>query len=130
LEPGAVWGELWNPALIPALPAEVLIGFLQNCSGAGPTSGGRKDNWLLLPLKSAPPRRTCSEIFSHGSFWLQSISASDWFTSGSRFWSIGPTIRWPIFDAGRIRATIEVRNAQHEQALAQYKTLGSAWQIK
>lgn len=56
-----------------------------------------------------------------GSHGLQSISASDWFSGGSRFWSIGPTISWPIFDAGRIRANIEIRNAQQQQALTQYE---------
>src|SRR5207237_9569363 len=55
-----------------------------------------------------------------GNIGLQSISASDWFTAQSRFWSIGPTITWPVFDAGRIRANIEVRNAQQEQALRLY----------
>jgi outer membrane protein TolC len=63
-----------------------------------------------------------------GAGGLQSISASDWFTGGSRYWSVGPTIRWPIFDAGRIRAAIEVRNAQQEQALRQYeKTILTAF---
>jgi outer membrane protein TolC len=52
---------------------------------------------------------------------LRSISASDWFAGQSRFWNIGPTISWPIFDAGKIRANIEVRNAQQEQALRQYE---------
>ena len=60
---------------------------------------------------------------------LQSVSASDWLSRGSRFWSIGPTISWPVFDAGRIRATIEIRNAQQEQALTQYeKSILSALQ--
>ena len=56
-----------------------------------------------------------------GSIGLQSISASNWFSGPSRFWSIGPTISWPVFDAGRIRATIEVRNAQQERALRSYE---------
>ena len=51
----------------------------------------------------------------------KSISATDWFTAQSRFWSIGPTIRWPVFDAGKIRANIEIRNAQQEQALRLYE---------
>ena len=60
---------------------------------------------------------------------MQSISASNWFSAGSRFWSIGPTISWPLFDAGKIRANIEVRNAQQEQALVQYqKTILTALQ--
>jgi outer membrane protein TolC len=61
------------------------------------------------------------KFFLTGAFGLQSVSASDWFSGGSRFWSIGPTIRWSIFDAGRVRANIEVRNAQQEQALTQYE---------
>jgi multidrug efflux system outer membrane protein len=52
---------------------------------------------------------------------LESISASDWFTSGARFWSVGPTVQWRIFDAGRIRANIKVQNARQEQALATYE---------
>jgi outer membrane protein TolC len=52
---------------------------------------------------------------------LQSVSASDWFSAGSRFWSVGPTVQWKIFDAGRIRANIRVQNARQEQVLAHYE---------
>jgi NodT family efflux transporter outer membrane factor (OMF) lipoprotein len=52
---------------------------------------------------------------------LESASVDDWFTSGSRFWSVGPTVQWRIFDAGRIRANLKVKNAQQEQALAAYE---------
>jgi NodT family efflux transporter outer membrane factor (OMF) lipoprotein len=56
-----------------------------------------------------------------GNMGLQSVSTSDWFSSGSRFWSAGPTVQWKIFDAGRIRANIKVQNAREEQALAHYE---------
>jgi NodT family efflux transporter outer membrane factor (OMF) lipoprotein len=52
---------------------------------------------------------------------FQGISADDWFTSGSRFWSVGPSVQWRLFDAGRIRANIKVQNARQEQALASYE---------
>jgi outer membrane protein, multidrug efflux system len=52
---------------------------------------------------------------------LESASASDWFTAGSRFWSVGPTVQWRIFDAGRIRANIKVQNARQQQALSAYE---------
>ena len=52
---------------------------------------------------------------------LQSASISDLALASSRFWTAGPTISWPIFDAGRIRARIEVQNAREEQNLAQYE---------
>ena len=56
-----------------------------------------------------------------GDVGLQSISAGDWITAGSRFWTAGPTVQWRIFDAGRIRANIRVQNARVEQALAGYE---------
>ena len=52
---------------------------------------------------------------------FESVSASDWFDAGSRFWSVGPAVQWRIFDAGRIRANIKVQNARQEQALAKYE---------
>jgi outer membrane protein, multidrug efflux system len=56
-----------------------------------------------------------------GPFLPIPVSASDWIDGRSRFWSIGPRITWPVFDAGRIRANIEIRNAQQEQALTQFE---------
>ena len=56
-----------------------------------------------------------------GAAGLQSVSASDWFTGNSKFWSVGPTVQWNIFDAGRIRANIKVQNARQEHALANYE---------
>lgn len=56
-----------------------------------------------------------------GSFGLESISASDFFDAASRAYSIGPTIRWPIFEGGRIRAQLEAADAREEEALALYR---------
>lgn len=39
----------------------------------------------------------------------------------NRFWSWGPTITWPLFDAGRIRWNIEIQKAVQEQALIAYE---------
>jgi NodT family efflux transporter outer membrane factor (OMF) lipoprotein len=56
-----------------------------------------------------------------GSLGLQSSKFTNLFEWGSRFWSIGPSISWPIFDAGRIRGNIAVQNAREEQAVATYE---------
>jgi len=52
---------------------------------------------------------------------LQSVSASDWFDYGSRYWSVGPTVEWQLFEAGRIRANVQVQNARQEQALSTFQ---------
>jgi outer membrane protein TolC len=49
------------------------------------------------------------------------VSAGDWFAGGSKFWSLGPTVQWKVFDSGRIRANIKVQNARQEEALGNYE---------
>jgi outer membrane protein, multidrug efflux system len=49
------------------------------------------------------------------------VVASDFFTGGSRFFSLGPAIRWPIFNAGRIRQNLKDQNLRQEQALLAYE---------
>lgn len=56
-----------------------------------------------------------------GLLGLQSKSLGDLITSGSRYWSIGPTISLSLFDRGKVRAVIEVKNALRDQALAEYE---------
>lgn len=52
---------------------------------------------------------------------LQSQSANTWFKTASRYYSLGPTVQWELFEAGSIRANIRVQNARQEQALDQYQ---------
>ncbi|HHT9112347.1 MAG TPA: efflux transporter outer membrane subunit [Candidatus Wunengus sp. YC65] len=56
-----------------------------------------------------------------GSFGFQTEDLNAFSITRSRLWSFGPTVRWPIFDAGRIRANIRVQNARQEQALLSYE---------
>jgi NodT family efflux transporter outer membrane factor (OMF) lipoprotein len=56
-----------------------------------------------------------------GSLGLESAEAKSLLNYSSRFYSIGPSVSWPIFDAGRIRANIRVQNAREEQAVAVYE---------
>ncbi len=58
-----------------------------------------------------------------GTAGLESLAASDFFNSSSKLWSIGPSITWPIFRGGQIIATIEVRDAQEQQALITYRQM-------
>ena len=41
--------------------------------------------------------------------------------SGNRVWSFGPTLRWNLFDGGRVRNRIEAEDARTEQALTRYE---------
>lgn len=46
-------------------------------------------------------------------------SLADW---GSRFWNIAPGVSWNVFDAGRIRANIDVQNERQRQAALTYQS--------
>jgi multidrug efflux system outer membrane protein len=122
LEPGALWGELSKEAPIPQLPPRVLVGLPSELLRRRPDIRRAERQ---LAAATAQVGVATAELFPKfsltGMFNLESISASDWLTGPSRFWTVGPTIRWTIFDAGKIRANIEISNAQQAEALALYE---------
>jgi NodT family efflux transporter outer membrane factor (OMF) lipoprotein len=121
-QPGATWNELSGSAPIPALPPQARVGLPAELLRRRPDI--RRAERQLAAATAQIGAATADlypRFFLIGTFGLQSISASDWFSAQSRFWTIGPTIRWPVFDAGKIRANIEIRNAQQDQALKFYE---------
>lgn len=53
---------------------------------------------------------------------LQSLELDDLFDAGTaRAWSFAPQVATPIFNAGRIRAGVQVAEAQRREALASYE---------
>ncbi|HLQ36546.1 MAG TPA: efflux transporter outer membrane subunit, partial [Planctomycetota bacterium] len=56
-----------------------------------------------------------------GAFGLQSQQLEDLPRDDSRFWSIGPQLRWPLLDFGRVRAGVAAADARTQQALCGYE---------
>jgi outer membrane protein TolC len=56
-----------------------------------------------------------------GDAGFESVSVSRWFEPGSRFWSIGPSVKWQVLDFGRVRAQVRAQTAVQEAALATYQ---------
>lgn len=55
------------------------------------------------------------------------LETEELFKGSAGLWSLGPSLNWPIFTAGKIRGNIAVQNARQEQAAATYeKTVYSA----
>lgn len=64
-----------------------------------------------------------------GAFGFESTRLGSLGNADSRFWSIGPTASWNVFDAGAIRWNIRVQEAAQQQALALYQqTILTAFQ--
>jgi multidrug efflux system outer membrane protein len=129
-QPGALWAELSNEAPVPALPPQAHVGMPAELLRRRPDIRRAE---RVLASTTAQVGAATADLYPRfslsGAFGFQSISASDLISAPSRFWSIGPRIFWPVFDAGRIRANIAVRNAQQEQALTLYeKTVLTAFE--
>jgi NodT family efflux transporter outer membrane factor (OMF) lipoprotein len=63
-----------------------------------------------------------------GSIGLQSLQWSHAFDLSSRQYSFGPGLTIPLFEGGRLRSTLHLREAQQEEAaLAYQKTVLGAW---
>jgi len=63
------------------------------------------------------------------SFGLESLLDNKFGDWGSRRWSLGPSLSLPIFDNGRRRATVELRELQQQEAAVSFQqTVLKAWQ--
>ncbi len=63
-----------------------------------------------------------------GSVGLQAIQPWKMFNIDARDYSVGPGITIPIFQGGQLKATLELRKAQQQEAAINYqKTVLSAW---
>ena len=60
-------------------------------------------------------------FFLSGIGELQSVHASDFFDWESRLLSLGPSISWPVFSGGRIRANVALQTEAQQELLAAYR---------
>ena len=122
LQPGALIAELSVEQPIPAAPPSVPVGLPSDLLLRRPDV---REAERKLAAATASIGVAKSDLFPKffltGATGIESVSASDWFAGGSRFWSVGPTVTWRVFDAGKIRANVRVQNARQEQALAAYE---------
>jgi len=121
-QPGALQAELSASAPIPATPPEVPVGLPSELLQRRPDVRQAERNLAAANARIGVATADLFPKFSlTGDLGFESVSTSDWISPGSKFWSLGPTVQWRIFDAGRIRANIRVQDARQEQALDAYE---------
>ena len=120
--PESLETELATGAPIPAAPALVPVGLPSELLLRRPDVALAERQLAAATANIGVAKADLfPKFYLTGLAGFEGISGDDWFKSGSRFWSVGPTVQWRIFDAGRIRANIKVQNARQEQALANYE---------
>jgi NodT family efflux transporter outer membrane factor (OMF) lipoprotein len=120
--PGELDALLGAPASIPMAPPRVPLGLPSELLRQRPDIRVAERQ---LAASTARIGVATADLFPKfhltGTAGLQSIEAGDFASAGSRFWSIGPSIQWPIFTSGRIRQNIRVQDARQEQAAIVYE---------
>jgi NodT family efflux transporter outer membrane factor (OMF) lipoprotein len=121
-EPDALEQELSTDSPIPTTPPEIPIGLPSDLLKRRPDIRRAERQ---LAAATANIGVVTAQLFPNfsltGSLGLQNAQFQPLFNASSRYWSIGPSVSWPIFDAGRIRANIDIQNALQMQALLAYQ---------
>jgi len=57
-----------------------------------------------------------------GAFGTFSENANQWLQKSSSLWTIGPMMRWPLFEGFNVLSNIQVEKSKQNQALLQYQS--------
>ena len=120
--PGALLDELSQVAPIPTTELDGTLGLPSDLLRRRPDIRQAERELAATTARLGVAMADLYPRFSlTGLVGLQSLDVTDLVSWPSRTWSIGPSVSWPVFDAGRIRANIRAQDARQEQALARYE---------
>jgi NodT family efflux transporter outer membrane factor (OMF) lipoprotein len=121
-KPDALQAGLTKGSPIPSAPAMVPVGLPSDLLRRRPDVRRAERELAAATARIGVATANFFPKFSlTGDFGFQTEDLNIFSLTRSRYWSFGPTIRWPIFQAGRIRANVKVQNARQEQVLVNYE---------
>jgi len=117
LAPGALAAELGEARPIPLPAVEVAVGVPADLLRRRPDVRRAE---RLLASEVARIGVAEGDLYPRltliGSLGISADGTADLFDADSRYGSFGPSLRWNIFDGGRIRALVDAQDARAEQA--------------
>ncbi len=122
MPPGALRAELEQPRPIPPGPPRVPVGLPSELARRRPDVRRAE-----AQLHSATADIGVAEadffprITLSGSLSLQALQFKDLGNWGARTYGLGPSISLPIFQGGRLRATLDLRRRQQQEAAITYQ---------
>jgi NodT family efflux transporter outer membrane factor (OMF) lipoprotein len=128
--PRAMEAELTAPAAAPAIPVTVPVGLPSTLVRRRPDLRRAEANLHAATAQiGVAQAEFYPDITLTGSFELQGLRFKDAFSLYSRAFDVGPSVSLPIFQGGRLRGTLKLREAQQREAAIQFRqTLLQAWQ--
>jgi NodT family efflux transporter outer membrane factor (OMF) lipoprotein len=127
--PGALQAELITPGAVPPVPPRVPVGVPSELARRRPDI---RQAEAQLHAATASIGVAVADFYPKvtldGSIGLQALQFNNLGNWGARQYGLGPSISIPIFEAGRLRATLELRKVeQQEAALSYQQTVLQAW---
>ncbi|WP_433696317.1 efflux transporter outer membrane subunit [Paraburkholderia phenoliruptrix] len=128
-EPGALRQTLAEPRDVPPLPAQVPIGFPSELVQRRPDIRKAEAELHAATAKIGVAKADFyPRITLNGSAGLQSLQLSSLGSWASGQFVAGPSITLPIFEGGRLKGMLQLREAQQQEAAIVYKqTVLNAW---
>jgi outer membrane protein, multidrug efflux system len=121
-EPGALLGILTEPVPIPVGPESAPVGLPSDLLKRRPDIRRAERELAASTARIGEAKADLFPKFALvGAIGYQSMDFRDIANPASRLWSYGPSVKWPVFDAGRIRARIAAQDARQEQSLIRYE---------
>ncbi|MEX3764033.1 efflux transporter outer membrane subunit [Paraburkholderia phenoliruptrix] len=128
-EPGALRQTLAELREVPALPVQVPIGFPSELVQRRPDIRRAEAELHAATAKIGVAKADFyPRITLNGSAGLQSLQLSSLGSWASGQFVAGPSITLPIFEGGRLKGMLQLREAQQQEAAIVYKqTVLNAW---
>ena len=128
-EPGALKQMLAEPRDVPALPAQVPIGVPSELVQRRPDIRRAEDQLHAATATIGMAKADFyPRISLNGSAGFQSLQLSNLPEWASGQFVVGPSVTLPIFEGGRLKGTLHLREAQQQEAAIVYKrTVLEAW---
>ncbi len=127
--PGALRAELVKPGTVPPVPPRVPVGLPSELARRRPDI---RQAEAQLHAATADIGVAVADFYPKvtldGSLGLQALKAKDLGNWAARQYGLGPTISIPIFEGGRLRATLALRRVEQQEAALNYQqTVLQAW---
>ena len=120
--PEQLLAQLDTPQAIPLAVADVPVGLPSDLLRRRPDIRAADHRIAAANARIGVAQADLYPHFSlTGVAGLESLNASTFLTSPSRYFSIGPSISWLIFDAGKVRFEMRAEEARTDQAAAVYQ---------
>jgi NodT family efflux transporter outer membrane factor (OMF) lipoprotein len=121
-DPDALAVELSAASPIPPVPPEVPVGLPSELLRRRPDIRRAERRMAAATARVGEATADLYPKFSiTGALGLDSTKPKHILDWSSKYWALSPGISWPIFDAGRVKANINVTNEVQKQALDDYQ---------